>query len=153
MGFPMPHSTHAAPAAILSKPFDDPDAGDRLLRDWLNWSGDFFALAAEHGLTLDQLIAWFRSESTQHRLSELAALADARAFLLAKLHRAAAITRLTEVVEDTRASTVRDRIRAASQLLRTAKQADDHAKAAAQNSPALVPRDLVPRALVPRVSG
>lgn len=104
----------------MTKPLSA-EASDRLLKDWLNWQGDFFALAAEHRLTLDQLIAWFRSDATQHRISELAALADARAALLARTHRAAAITRLTEIVEDTRAASPQDRIRAATQLLRTTR--------------------------------
>jgi hypothetical protein len=97
---------------------------DDLLRDFILSNADFFTLATQHDLSLDQLIDWFHSDATQARLRELAELADARAAMLARFHRAAAITRLSEIVEDTRSSTVQDRIRSATQLLRVAQLAD-----------------------------
>lgn len=97
---------------------------DDLLRDFILSNADFFTLAIQHDLSLDQLIDWFHSDATQARLRELAALADARAAMLARFHRAAAITRLSEIVEDTRSTTVQDRIRSATQLLRVAQLAD-----------------------------
>lgn len=122
----MPHSlTGPNPMPSLPKAFDDPEAHEQLLSDWLDWRDAFPSLAVKHGLTIDQLLDWHQSDQIQLRLKRLADMAQARAFYLAQLHRTTAVTRLNEVINDTRSVDAKDRVRAATQLLRLAKQADD----------------------------
>jgi hypothetical protein len=128
----MPHSlTGPNPMPRLPAAFKDQEAHEQFLSDWLNWHDHFPALAAKHGLTIDQLLDWHQSDEIQLRLKRLAEMAQSRAFYLAQLHRTTAITRLTEVVNDTRSVDPKDRVRAATQLLRLAKQADDRRPAPA----------------------
>jgi hypothetical protein len=138
-----PQESTSSPALPVA--FKEQNAHDNLLQEWLDWTGSMVSLAHQHGLTLDQFIAWFRLEQTQARIHTLAAIADARAFLLAKLHRAAAIERLSEIAESTREANIRDRIRAGTQILRTAQIADDREQAAAAPSlsgPSAIPRPI-----------
>src|SRR5262245_18100410 len=100
-GVSMPHSLAAPnPTPKLPSAFDDPQAHEDLLSDWLSWRDHFPALAAKHGLTIDQLLDWHQSDQIQRRLKRLAEMAQQRAFYLAQLHRADAITRLNEMIND-----------------------------------------------------
>ena len=101
----------------------DTRAADSLLQNCIHGNGDFFALAAQHGLSLDQLIAWFQSHATQRRIRDLQAIADARTALLVRLNRAAAVTRLSQVLTNPHA-TVHESVRAAAAILRTARDVE-----------------------------
>ncbi len=144
----IPHPTSPPPTHWLFAPtiplpplpdsFQDPAAHDKLLSDYLDWTGNYVQLAQKHGLDFDTFDRWLHSDIIQSRIKRTDAMSDLRAKTLAKQHRAVAITRLVEIVEDTRSSPVRDRVRAASQILKAAEKADNRelreAKAAAHRA-------------------
>lgn len=91
---------------------------DQLLEDFICARSSLFAIAADHGLTLDQLIAWYRDQATQARIRALDEMAEAQKTLMAKFHSAAAIDRLAEIVEATAEVNPIERRRAASLVLK-----------------------------------
>lgn len=72
---------------------------DQLLEDFLCSRASLFQIAAAHGLSIDQLIAWYRDEATQARIQTLKEMAEAQQTLTAKFHSAAAIDRLATIVD------------------------------------------------------
>jgi hypothetical protein len=74
-----------------------PDLDNQLLLAFLSPSLDLAAIAAETGLTLPQLAAWFRQPETQAALEELRGMARYRAQLLADLGLPAAVDTLQRV--------------------------------------------------------
>lgn len=72
---------------------------DQLLEDFLCSRASLFQIAAAHGLSIDQLIAWYRDEATQARIQTLKEMAEAQQTLTAKFHSAAAIDRLATIAD------------------------------------------------------
>jgi hypothetical protein len=105
-------------STAVPKKLLDPAAADAVLADWFN--GDLlpFGVAAKHGLTLDELIAFIRSDPAVQRQRELEELALDRARAIAALHLPAAIQRLASVVLNHESHPPAESRRAATALLR-----------------------------------
>src|SRR5215510_2424997 len=88
---------------------------DRILEDYINGTMRPFESARKHDLTVDQLIAFVRSDAICARLKDLESFAKDRARTLAILHLPAAITALAEAIVSANPTESR---RAASTIVR-----------------------------------
>src|SRR5262249_58968894 len=59
------------PFPELPEKWPSPLAQDRLLAEYLDHRGSFFAFAADRGMTVDQLYDWLHSETITDRLKHL----------------------------------------------------------------------------------
>lgn len=120
---------------------------DALLHDLIHTTDNPFQIAQRHGLSIDDLLAFFESDDVRRRLARLAALADARALLAAKTHRPAAVERLAALVFTNALSPAEAR-RALATLLRAAGPVPKNTKADAASgdddaeAPSAAPDDI-----------
>jgi hypothetical protein len=98
---------------------DDPALQDQILHDYFDGANAVFTIAQKHGLTIDELVAFVRSDRVYARRKDLEALAAERARTIAILNLPAAIQRLADTIADPSAHPSEAR-RAANSLIRAA---------------------------------
>lgn len=96
---------------------------DALLHDFISGRGTLMELAADHGLSLTELIAWYEDDATQDLLKTIDAMAARRAAILARSYSPGALTTLAYMLDNPSLSLV-ERRRTATQILRQAPRAD-----------------------------
>ena len=112
---PLPPDPWPTKTPVPRRVINDIPLQDRILEDYINGTLTPFAVAKKHDLTVDQLIAFIRSDAVCARLKDLENFAKDRARTLAILHLPSAITALADaILRDNRAESRR----AASTIVR-----------------------------------